>query len=214
MLRKILWLLVAVLALIIGLYPSLYFIGESKTGILKTKPDEVFLNPFWNLSFYTHIILGGLALLIGWLQFNQKIRNKNVVLHRQIGKVYITAGLLSSVTGCHIAFYATAGLYAAFGFMTLSVIWFYTTLMAFLTIKRRQLLPHRNMMIYSYACCFAAVTLRLWLPFLNAILGDFESAYIVVAWWCWIPNLAVAYFLIQKSTKVILDKNMDTGMTL
>lgn len=200
MLRKTLWLLVAILSVIIGLYPSLFFMGEKKIGILQIKAAELFLNPFWNLSFYTHITLGGLALLIGWLQFNHKIRNKNVVLHRQIGKVYITAVLLSSLSGFHIAFYATTGLYAALGFMTLSVIWFYTTLMAFLYIKRRQVLLHRNMMIYSYACCFAAVTLRLWLPILNAMLGDFETAYIVVAWWCWIPNLAVAYFLIKKST--------------
>lgn len=203
MLRKILWLLMAILSVIIGLYPSLFFMGEKKISILQIKPDTLFLNPFWNLSFYTHIILGGLALLIGWLQFNQKIRSRNVVLHRQIGKVYIVAVLLSSLSGFHIAFYATAGLYAALGFMTLSIIWFYTTLMAFLYIKRKQVLLHRNTMIYSYACCFAAVTLRFWLPLLRAILGDFETAYIVVAWWCWIPNLAVAYFLIRRSTSSV-----------
>jgi hypothetical protein len=200
--RKILWLMVAILSLIIGLYPGLYFIGESKTGILKTKPDELFLNPFWNLSFYTHIILGGLALLVGWTQFNHKIRKSNMPLHRKIGIMYIIAVLLSSLSGFHIAFYATAGLFATLGFITLSIIWFYTTLMAFLHVKRRQLLLHSNMITYSYACCFAAVTLRFWLPFLNALLGNFETAYIVVAWWCWIPNLTIAHFLIKKSTKV------------
>ena len=188
----------AFLSVFTGLYPGLFFLDGKKVGILKMKPDALFLNPVWHLSFYTHIIFGGLALLIGWIQFSDKIRNSSIGLHRQIGKLYIIAVLLSSLTGFLIAFYATAGLPAALGFMSLSAVWFYTTLMAYIRIRSGEVLQHRNMMIYSYACCFAAATLRLWMPILVPIFGNFKTAYIVVAWWCWVPNLLIAHLLTRK----------------
>ncbi len=198
MTKKILWVLMALLSVIIGLYPSLFFIGDGKVGILRMKPAGLFLNPFWYLSFYTHIILGGLALLIGWIQFSPKIRNKSMTFHRQTGKLYVIAVLISALAGFNIAFFASGGFLLRLGFISLSIIWFYTTLMAYVRIKKKQVVPHRNMMIYSYACCFGAVTLRLWMPFLIAMFGNFETAYTVVAWWCWVPNLIIAYFLTRK----------------
>lgn len=204
--KKILWLLLAVLSVVVGLYPGLFFIGEKKVGILKIKPDALFLNPFWYLSFYVHIISGGLALLIGWMQFSANIRERKPILHRQVGKLYVMAVLLSSFTGFNIAFYASGGLPVALGFMTLSAVWFYTTLMAYLHIRQGQVAPHRNKMIYSYACCFAAVTLRLWMPLLVALFGNFKTAYVVVAWWCWLPNVAIAYFLTQRPAPAGLEK--------
>lgn len=195
MVKKLLWLLLAALSVIIGLYPSQFFMGEERVGILKMKPDGLFSNVFWYLNFYVHIIFGGLALLIGWIQFSLAIRRKSVVFHRWVGKVYVVAVLLSAVGGFNIAFYATGGLPVALGFMSLSVTWFYTTYMGYYRIRRGQVEGHRKMMIYSYACCFAAVTLRGWMPFLVPLFGSFEVAYMVVAWWCWVPNMAIAYLL-------------------
>ncbi|MDR6568198.1 DUF2306 domain-containing protein [Chitinophaga ginsengisegetis] len=200
MVKKLLWMLLVALSVVVGLYPGLFFWGEKKVGILKIKPGELFLNPFWYGSFYVHIIFGGLALLIGWIQFSPWIRRKNIALHRRIGRLYVIAVLLSALAGFNIAFYATGGLPVALGFISLSLIWFYTTLMAYFRIRSGQVVPHKNMMIYSYACCFAAVTLRAWMPLLIVLFGSFETAYTVVAWWCWIPNLTIAYFLTQKST--------------
>ncbi len=197
-------MLLAALSVVIGLYPGLFFLGEKKVGILKIKPEALFLNLFWHISFYVHIISGGIALLVGWMQFSPNIRKKSIAFHRHTGKLYVTAVLFSSLTGFHIAFYATAGLPAALGFMSLSCIWFYTTLIAYISIRNGQVARHRNMMIYSYACCFAAVALRLWMPFLVPLFGSFKTAYIVVSWWCWVPNLIVAYGL----TRVTVPKSL------
>lgn len=84
------------------------------------------------------------------------------------------------------------------GFVSLGVIWFSTTLWAYLLIRKRRIDQHQKMMIYSYAACFAAVTLRLWLPILIPIFGDFIIAYKIVAWLCWVPNMAVAYLITRK----------------
>ncbi len=188
----------AVLSVAIGLYPAIYFLIDRKFGLLQSKSVDLLANGFWNLGFYTHILFGGLALLIGWVQFSSRLRSKNLSLHKQTGKVYIVSVLLSSVAGIGIGFFATGGWLTSLGFISLGIVWFYTTLMAYLTIRKRQTEEHQKFMIYSYAACFAAVTLRIWLPLLVSFFGDFIIAYTIVAWLSWIPNLLVANLIARR----------------
>ena len=118
--------------------------------------------------------------------------------HRLIGKIYVITALISSFTSLYIAIYATGGIVTAIGFGCLGATWFYTTLKAYAHIKRRNIGAHENMMIYSYALCFAAVTLRIWLPLLIILFNNFIVAYKIVAWLCWLPNLLIAALLIRK----------------
>jgi uncharacterized membrane protein len=198
MAKKVGWVFMVLLAILIGLYPLIYFFIDRNFGLLSSKSDELLGNTLWNATFYTHIGLGGLALLIGWIQFNARIRNKHLNLHRNIGKIYITAALLSSIAGFYIAFFATGGFVNSLGFICLAIAWFYTTLKGYLYIRNKQVREHQKMMIYSYAVCFAAVTLRIWLPLLTALFGDFTPAYAIVAWLAWVPNLAVAHLIVKK----------------
>jgi len=198
MTKKALWILFIVLAVSIGLYPSIYFFMDRQFGLLNTKPGELLENIAWNIAFYTHIISGGIALLSGWSQFSTRLRNKNMALHRQLGKVYVIAVLISAPTGFYIACFATGGLIPSLGFISLASVWFYTTLNAWLLIRKKKIDPHKKMMTYSYAACFAAVTLRIWLPLLIMLFQDFTFAYSIVAWLCWIPNLIVAYLITEK----------------
>lgn len=188
----------AFLCIAIGLYPSMYFLIDRQIGILDSKSAELLQDASWNIGFYTHIALGGFALLIGWTQFSERLRRKHLKLHRMIGKLYVVSALISGLSSIFIAFYATGGLVSIIGFMSLGVLWVFTTLKAYLLIKNREIQKHQVMMIYSFSLCFAAVMLRLWLPILIGIFGDFESAYRVVAWLCWVPNLIVAYFITRR----------------
>lgn len=200
--KKIAWILMIIFAIIIGLYPSVYFMIDRKFGLLGTKDNAVLINLFWNIGFYTHIIGGGLALLIGWTQFIRKIRTKYIPVHRFIGKIYVVALLLSASAGLFIAFYATGGFITTVGFTCLGIITFFTTLTAYLNIRKGDVINHQKMMIYSYACCFAAVMLRIWLPFLQ-IFFPFIIAYKIVAWLSWIPNLWVAYVMIKEKERKV-----------
>ncbi|MBK9257220.1 MAG: DUF2306 domain-containing protein [Saprospiraceae bacterium] len=196
--NRILWVLLALMAIMIGLYPIMYFFVDKNFGLLSTKSNEILSNFAWNAGFYTHIMLGGLALLIGWFQFNDKLRTRNPKLHRTIGKVYVVSVLLSAIAGFCIAFFATGGIIASLGFIGLALIWFYTTMDALWSIRKGKVERHQKMMIYSYAACFAAVTLRIWLPLLSAYFGDFETAYLIVAWLCWVPNMIIAHMIVGK----------------
>lgn len=196
--KKIFRVIVAVTATLMGLYPFIYFFINRKFGLLQSKSDAILNNVFWNIEFYMHITLGGLALLIGWTQFRVKLRTNNLKLHRQIGKVYVITSLLSAVGGIYIALYATGGAIASLGFICLGIIWFYTTLRACIEIKNGRIDNHQKMMIFSYAACFSAVTLRIYLPLLIILFHDFIKSYLVVAWLSWIPNIIVAYFVVKQ----------------
>jgi uncharacterized membrane protein len=201
-LKKISYYIIAILGVSIGLYPIVYFLVPDRNfGLLASKSAELLADNIWNSMFYTHIILGGSALLIGWLQFNKKLRLKNIDLHRKIGKIYILSVLLSGFTGFYIGYFATGGIIAKSGFMTMAVAWFFTTLFGFTAIKKGNIIKHQKLMIYSYAICFAAVTLRIYLPIFIPLLGGFLPAYKLIAWLCWVPNTIAAYFIIKYQFK-------------
>ncbi len=83
--------------------------------------NPIRINPIWNISFYTHIYLGGIALLIGWTQFIKQLRVKKIGLHRRIGKIYILSVILSGIAGLYISFYATGGIVAKSGFASMAL---------------------------------------------------------------------------------------------
>lgn len=195
------WIIFGFLCISIGLYPLIYFLTDRSFGLLGSKSPELLGDLIWNISFYSHITLGGLALLIGWTQFSQKLRKKNLKLHRNIGRIYVYSVLISGVFGLYIAQFATGGLPNIIGFSLSALVWLSTTIIAFSAIRKKNIQKHKEFMIYSYAMCFSAVTLRIWLPLLTILMGEFIKAYYVVAWLSWIPNLFVAYLIIKSSRK-------------
>lgn len=196
--------LLAFFAIAIGLYPLLYFLTDVSGGFLATKSLDLLQSTAWNTGFYTHIIFGGIALLSGWSQFSNRLRKSMPAMHRNLGKVYVVAAVLSGLAGLSIGPFATTGWIAATGFMSLALIWLYTTWQAYQAVRKKNFPVHEKMMVYSYAACFAAVSLRLWMPVLVGITGSFELAYPIVAWWCWIPNLLFAHFIVVKKWRPYL----------
>jgi uncharacterized membrane protein len=201
MAKKTLWILFAVMAITIGLYPGIYFLIDRKFGLLSSKEAGLLKDLLWNTGFYTHIILGGLALLTGWPQFSVRLRETRLNFHRNLGKVYVVAALISALAAIYISFYSTGGLVTFWGFFSLGCLWFTTTLMAYLSIKRGNISLHEKFMVYSFAACFSAVTLRIWLPLLIMWYHDFLPAYRVVSWLCWVPNLLIAFVIVRGIEK-------------
>lgn len=211
MLKSILWGLFVFLCIGVGLYPLLYFIIDPTFALLGLKSTAVLQNIGWRVGFNAHILFGGLALGIGWVQFNRKWRNANLKRHRFIGRTYMIAAFISATAGMYIAQYATGGISASLGFFCLGLVWFYTTFFGFWSIRNYNLVKHRAFMIFSFAACFSAVTLRLWLPLLEGMTGDFVSAYRIVAWLCWIPNMLVAWLIVvnQKHVEEVVPDYLD-----
>ncbi|WP_437398039.1 DUF2306 domain-containing protein [Flagellimonas lutimaris] len=196
--NKVAWVVFVLLAIGIGLYPLIYLFATDDFGLLMNKSEDLLSSTVWNFAFYGHISFGGLALLVGWSQFVKKLRTKRLNLHRNLGKVYVISALISGLCGVYLGFFATGGIISSLGFISLGIIWLFTTLRAYVAVKNKDLSLHQGMMIYSYAACFAAVTLRIWLPFLTIVFGEFLLAYKVVAWLCWVPNMIFAKIWVKK----------------
>lgn len=197
-LKKAMFYLAYALILIVALYALTYFIPNRPSPFLEHKPLQ---NIIWRIAFWTHVGLGAVALALGPFQLSVKRRQRNLSLHRQLGKVYVVSILLASVGAFYAAFFSDTGWIAGLGFAMLAVVWFYTTLRAYQTIRRKQVNQHRAWMYRSYAVTLAAVTLRIILPVELALMNlPFSIAYPIVAWLCWVPNLIVVeWWLTRRS---------------
>jgi uncharacterized membrane protein (DUF2068 family) len=120
-----------------------------------------------------------------------------------LGKIYVISVLLSGIAGLGIAYFATGGMITATGFAGLALFWLYTTIIAYVAIRKKEINNHQRWMIRSYALCFAAVSLRIYLPlFIGGFGMEFLEAYKIIAWLCWVPNLLIAEFFIVRKLKL------------
>jgi len=201
--KKIAWLIFAYLCLYISFRPLKYFLADGPIDLLANKPDEVLNSVVYMTTFYIHITFGGIALLVGWVQFIKKFRDKFRKAHRIIGKIYVLSVLISAPVGFYIGFFASGGIVTQVGFTFGAFIWFVVTYIAYKAIRKGNVAKHREYMIYSYVGSFAAVMLRFILYPLINITGDFAFAYSISVWASWLPNFGIAYLWIHKKDLLV-----------
>lgn len=199
------WLLMAILAVILFVLTCSYLTFKSDVNFLLVKQDIV-NDVIWRPTFYVHVISAMIVILVGPFQFLKWFRNKFMAWHRWSGKIYVYLILLfAAPSGLIMAFYAEGGLWSTVAFSIMSILWFVTTLVAVIKIKRRKIEEHKIWMMRSFALTFAAVTLRLLVPLFSLYIYDNEDLITVTtAWLSWLLNLLVAegmIFAIQQKRK-------------
>jgi uncharacterized membrane protein len=193
--RRIIWWVLVVLAVPITLYAFAYvLVGEA---MYPRELAESLSSRPWGIN--PHALFGGAGLLAGALQFHRGLRRR-LRLHRVLGRVYVVSCLVTGLAGVYMAAYSYGGWITHLGFGTLGVLLLFTTIVAFLAIRRGDVERHRRWMTRSYALMFAAVTLRLELPLLAASFG-FADGYRVVSWLCWVPNIVIAEALLHLAAQ-------------
>lgn len=202
--RYVIWGLMTALALLLFVITAEYLSFRSDVNFLLVKQDIVFDN-LWRPTFYVHVIAGMAVILVGPFQFLKFFRNRFLKWHRMAGKIYAYGILvLAAPSGLIMAFYAEGGFWSTVAFAVMSLLWFVTTLMAVVSIRRRNVEAHRIWMMRSYALSFAAVTLRLLVPLLSLYIHNNEDLITVsTAWLSWLLNLLVAegmIFALQRKT--------------
>lgn len=200
--KKALWIITVILAILVGIIPFTYLTNLPQ-GFFELKDQATLKSAIWNTGFYIHIFSGGIAITIGWIQFSKKILRNRVNWHRTIGKIYVIAAILCGFFGIFIGFWATGGLMAQLGFSIGGFLFFYTTLLGYLHIRRSNIIKHQQMMTYSYALCLAAINLRLFMTLLMLYFNDYYTVYIIISWMSWIPNLFIAYWINKNNQEKI-----------
>lgn len=192
--RLALWV-VTILALLIALYALVYVIVGER--MFPPQLSDSFRARPWGI--YPHAFFGSVALALGTVQFRRRLVTARPRIHRVIGTIYIAAAALTGIAGLYMSFYAFGGIVTGLGFGVLAVLLLTTTGVAYVRIRRGDVVAHREWMIRSYALIFAAVTLRIELPILIGLLGAFRPAYMTIAWLSWVPNLLWATLYIRYS---------------
>jgi hypothetical protein len=175
-----------------------YFSFSDQAGFLKYKQDYLHLK-VWKVAFYIHVFVSIFTLIAGFTQFSDILLQNYRKLHRFVGKVYVFNILFINFPSALImAVYANGLLPSKIAFITLDCLWFYFTLQAFLSIRKKNIEQHKDFMIRSYALTCSAITLRLWqMTFRNLTELEPLTIYMIDAWLGFVPNLLFAEWLIR-----------------
>jgi len=166
------------------------------------------------LGVYLHVFAAAVALILGPFQFSARLRSARLLLHRWMGRVYLSVGvLIGGLSGLYISQFAFGGLVARLGFATLAVCWLYTGLRAFLAIRSRAIDEHRKWMVRNFSLTFAAVMLRLYIPVSFLAGADFAVAYPTIAWLCWLPNLLLAEWVYKTAHNKPFPPTLGSGIS-
>ena len=102
-------------------------------------------------------------MIIGPFQFWKTFRGKYIKTHRFLGRVYLIAILLGTISATNLAW--TSGYKIsfswAFGLQALAFAWISTALMAYISVRRGRIMQHKEWMIRTYVLTANFIIFRL-----------------------------------------------------
>jgi uncharacterized membrane protein len=162
---------------------STYFYGDNVLAYFNGYRNERFEDyRFW---FVAHILGATCSLFLGPVQFWKSIRTKYLAFHRLTGKIYIIGTLIAAVAAFRLALVFDC-IGCRFSLIPLSILLFITTALAWYTIRKKNIVAHKQFMVRSYTCALAFVFVRLYLvvpmDFIFGIIANPEIENVVTEW--------------------------------
>lgn len=205
-LRRLGFALLCLGALLVGLYALSYALP----GLPLAPPlANAQLKREW---LVLHALSAALALLAGPLQFIAALRRRRPGLHRWLGRVYLTAVALGTLSAVPLALPAETGVLASAGFLCLALLWGASAVEGLRHARARRFALHRAWMIRGYALTAAAITLRIYLGTSQGLGLPMDASYPVIAWLCWVPNLLLAEWWLARERRSALMPRTDLAL--
>lgn len=164
------------------------------------------LGKYFNLKWVLimHITAGGGALILGPVQFWERLRNSNWKLHRIIGILYLLAIVASGSCAVILAYttaYAVNWAYA-FSLQVWVSIWISSSFIAYYTARQKKFKLHKEWMTRSYIVTLAFVVSGslLKLPAVQK-LGDFADISPSLFWLGWAVPLYIYEIILSHKRK-------------
>jgi hypothetical protein len=176
---------------------------QTDVAFLAIKQDYVGMLHY-RVAFFVHVFTAILVLPAGYTQFSRRLRRLYPALHRRMGWLYAGATLLlAAPSGLIIGLYANGGISSRLAFCLLALLWGWTTGMAVLRIRQKNVRSHEEWMLRSFSLALSAITLRAWKVLLVMLFQPRPmDVYRIVAWLGWTLNLALAEGLIRYRRRV------------
>jgi uncharacterized membrane protein len=145
-----------------------------------------------------HGLAAACALLLGPMQFSDRLRHRYTKLHRVVGRIYVAGALIGAPLGAFIQYRFDENLGDSRSFSIATVvdasIWMLTTAIALSFALRGKIQLHRQWMTRSYAVAIVFLEVRV-----ISGLGGWESpvALETIVWSCIALSLLFADIAIQ-----------------
>ncbi|WP_099159164.1 DUF2306 domain-containing protein [Virgibacillus ndiopensis] len=164
-------------------------------------------------ALVTHIVFAFIALVTGFFQFVDRFHLKKPKLHRFLGRTYVGSIVISSLLSLVVVLYID-NFTKSVAFLTLTILWLFTTLKGYRKAVKRSFNEHRKWMIRSFGVTLVAVSGRIVVPVLLLAyytLNGFtfpdgrdkmiEEVLHVNIWIGIVLNLVIVEWIILKSPK-------------
>jgi len=176
-----------------------YVLGHNERFLVDAQnPEWTHISSFkWYLL--PHGIMGACALLLGPMQFSDRLRQKFAKFHRVVGRFYVAGVFIGAPLGFYIQYYEERiGGTRSFSFaaFTDAAIWMLTTAIAMYFILNGKVQQHRQWMTRSFAVAIVFLEVRVVLGVTGLEkLGD--SVAETVVWMCVAFSLLFADVVLQ-----------------
>jgi hypothetical protein len=159
---------------------------------------------FWDRRYglWAHILGGTPAIFIGPVQIWLGETRQRMSLHRVLGSTYVIGVGIACLGAIYLSLTTSLGFTYASGLFSMALAGAIATSMAYLAIRRRSFVQHREWMIRSYVVIFSFVVFRAEVVALEAlgVGGGGQQGDLVrlafAAWSSWsIPLLLTEVFL-------------------
>lgn len=162
---------------------------------------------FWDYRFplFFHIACGLVAMIIGPLQFWKSFRATYMKAHRILGRVYLIAILIGTLSATNLAW--TSGYKIsfswAFGLQGLAFAWISTALMAYVSVRNGRIVQHKEWMIRSYVVTLGFFFFRILnnADFVKSLMPEFTERGVTIIWFCWAIPLLITEIVLSWQKK-------------
>ncbi len=198
---KLIYVITVLVALVFLIKLSLPYV-KFKPGIefLSTK-QFIYHLKHWKISFYIHVFISPLLLIAGLISTISIIRLRLPAFHQIAGKIYVLLVLFfAGPSGLIMSFYSNGGVLTKVSFVSLSIIWMFSTLMGYISIRKQEYKKHLIWMYRSYALTLSAITLRFYAYLFDVFNINIDpiTTYTIIAYISWIPNLIIVEMIRKK----------------
>ena len=187
-----------------SLKPALFAILGLMTLFVLWNNERFFLNPQapewphympirWHLI--PHGIGGALALVLGASQFSTRLRQRHVRVHRLMGKLYVAGTFIAAPVAIWMAFINSPWFLVPFTIVQAGT-WMLFTGIAYICVRRRDIISHRQWMVRSYGIVLIFVEGRV-LMAIPALAAKGMDAIVLVNWGCLAVTLVATECYLQ-----------------
>ena len=157
-----------------------------------------------------HVVPGGLFLLLAPLQFSRTIRRRNRSLHRWSGRLLLVLGVVMTVPAIFFGvLHPFAGSGEAISVTLISSFFVYALGRAFVAIRARDVVTHREWMLRAFAAAIGIATVRVVAGPIDLLLSPAgygpADLFVLAIWVGWSLTLGGAELWIRHTRGTVAE---------